>query len=50
MSNLETYLAAQNAQPAVADIITTITKVGIQITRRFEQQSALRGCGVRRIR
>ena len=32
MSNLETYLAAQNAQPAVADIITTITKVGIQIS------------------
>ncbi|MFN3563783.1 MAG: class 1 fructose-1,6-bisphosphatase, partial [Moraxella osloensis] len=32
MSNLETYLATQNAQPAVADVITTITKVGIQIS------------------
>ena len=32
MSNLETYLISQNAQPAVADIITTITKVGIQIS------------------
>lgn len=32
MSNLATYLAAQNAQPAIADIITTITKIGVQIS------------------
>lgn len=37
MSNLSSYLAAQNAQPAITDVITTITKVGIQISELLKR-------------
>ena len=37
MSNLASYLTAQNAQPAITDVITTITKVGIQISKLLKR-------------
>ena len=37
MSNLSSYLAAQNAQPAITDVVTTITKVGVQISELLKR-------------
>lgn len=37
MSNLSSYLAAQNAQPAITDVITTITQVGVQISELLKR-------------